>query len=278
MTLFGEPIIGVVHQPYQCFYIRAKVFEGWSCRAFPEVPLVRRAAVRAFLVGVRGRSSRARTFSQIVFHFFPTPSFAGFVVFFFFSPSPPAFLFWSRSLSFFPRTTHATPTHPIAHTSCPYSVCLSSFPPTPLKTLSCVAEFTFVLLSQVLLSTLWAPHNTSFYRSTWNRWPTTYPLTPVPCISCLTLLPFLCRQARLHCTFFRSFLLGLRPGAKKVRFFGPHPCCFVFALALAATPQHSYTTYTPFSLSFTSEIPPLHLTHPFFPFVLRLCSHKVLGS
>ena len=166
-----------------------------------------------------------------VFHFFPTPLFCRIFHFLFSLPLN------SRSLFFFPRTTHVTLAHPIAHTSSPYpplpsppTVALASCP-KPLKTQPCTLEFSFCFFSQALLSRVWRPHKTFFPRSTWDRCPPD-PLTPLPCISCLTLRPFPPRHTRLDCTFLREFLLGHGLGSKKVPFRLPLPCCVVCALPL----------------------------------------------
>ena len=55
--------------------------EGSSCRAFPEVLVAQRATLRAFLVVLMGRVSRAPNFPKNFF-FVPTPFFAGSFFFF----------------------------------------------------------------------------------------------------------------------------------------------------------------------------------------------------
>jgi len=51
------------------------VIECSSCRAFPEVLVAQRATLRAFLVVLMGRVSRAPNFPKLFF--VPTPFFAG---------------------------------------------------------------------------------------------------------------------------------------------------------------------------------------------------------
>jgi hypothetical protein len=71
----------------------------------------------------------------------------------FFSSSPSTFLFLLRSLSFYPRATHAirvhpptllrTPLAPFAPYTSPPPVPLATIIPNPSKTLSCTLEFSF---------------------------------------------------------------------------------------------------------------------------------------
>ena len=103
----------------RCSYINLSEFSDWTCRTFPEVLMVERAALRAFLVGVVGRFSQGPLVH--IFRFvFPSEKFAGSVVFFF-SPSILLFLpFQWPSLDSRPRTPQATPVYAIAYMCSPY--------------------------------------------------------------------------------------------------------------------------------------------------------------
>jgi hypothetical protein len=102
--------------------------------------------------------------------------------------------------------------------------------PNPLNTLPFTLEFSFCFFSQALLSSVWRPDKTYCLRATRDRCPPG-PLTPLPYISGLTLLPFPPRQPCLDCSFDRSFSVELGQQHKKVSFLLPLPCCLVSALA-----------------------------------------------
>ena len=188
----------------------AKVFDGVSSRAFPEVLLARRAALRAFLVVVMGRFSRG-PFRKIFF-IFSQPIFLPDLSFFF-------SLFLAIHFPVFVTFTVFRLPHDTRHPPPPYCTRLLPLsPPTlpPQSWLWCAVgtppkpppkrlNSLFVPSCRHSAHVSGAPHTTSYLRLTRDRCPLD-PLTPLTCISGLTLFPLPARHTRLDCTFWRSFL------------------------------------------------------------------------
>ena len=176
----------------------AKVFDCVSSRAFPEVLLARRTALRAFLVVVMGRFSRV-PFLKKFFIFFQ-PIFLPYLSFFF-------SLFLAIHLHCLssparhtppPTTLLHTPLAPIPPYPSPPSValvCSRTPPKPPQKRLNSL----FVPSCRHSDHVSGAPHTTSYLRLTRDRCPPD-PLTPLTCISGLTLFPPPARHTRLDCT------------------------------------------------------------------------------
>ena len=99
------------------FLYEAKDVLLQAYRAFPEVPMVQRAALRLNWKGSNGRSPRGP--SRPIFFFFSTPLFAGFFLFSVIS------CFLLPSLDYLSRTLHTTPTHQTLGKCSPYP-----YPPT----------------------------------------------------------------------------------------------------------------------------------------------------
>ncbi len=179
----------------------AKVFGGISSRAFPEVLLARRAALRAFLVVVMGRFSRGPC--RKLFFIFFQPIFLPDLSFFF-------SLFLAIHFPVFVTFTVFLLPHDTLHiplTYCPRLLPLSpptlpsqlwlwcavgtppKPPPKPLNSL-------FVPSCRHSAHVSGAPHTTSYLRLTRDRCPLD-PLTPLTCISGLTLFSLPARHTRL---------------------------------------------------------------------------------
>ena len=131
------------------------MFNGSSCRTFPEVPVARRATLRAFLVGLMGRSSRPKVIQKK--GFFSIGSFGLFLVFFLLFLAIHFAVLVSFTVLRTPCDTRHpppillhTPLAPIPHYTFP--------PPVPLtpilnlsKTSSCTLEFSLFFFPQALL-------------------------------------------------------------------------------------------------------------------------------
>jgi hypothetical protein len=107
----------------RCFYINLSVSSGWTYRTFPEVLMVERAALRAFLVGVVGRFSQG-PLMHIFRFFFGRTIFPGFLVFFPRHPFCCFFLFSDLHLTLAPAR-HKPPPYTPLHT------CVPPYPPLP---------------------------------------------------------------------------------------------------------------------------------------------------
>jgi hypothetical protein len=145
------------------------------------------------------------------FSFFSNPSFCRICRFCFSLPRHPLSCFCHLHCLSSPAR-HTPPPTTLLHTPLapisPYPspplvalVCSRNPPQTTSKTLNSL----FVPSCRHSAHVSGAPHTTSYLRLTRDRCPLD-PLTPLTCISGLTLLPLPARQTRLDCTFWRSFL------------------------------------------------------------------------
>ncbi len=177
------------------------------------------------------------------------------------------FLFMSRSLSFFPRTTHATHpspycTHvlPLPLPALPLHPCLWFPSLTPSKI--CPARLNSHFLG-TSLKCLGPPQD---LLPPFDVGQVPLPPPNPPTMHFLShVVPFPCQTHSPEIHFFGVFFARAGTAAQKGSF-PPSPpllCCF----SSAPDPlQPSCTTHAPFLLSFPSEIPPLHPNPPFFSF------------